>query len=96
MKLLGKKAIVTGANRSIGKAIAIAFAQEGADVVISYRSDEQVKSSLLMEVNPCLLMHKLHANIVNRGVDTAQQLIVYAFFIALKSFLMHNYSDIGT
>lgn len=40
MKLLGKKAIVTGANRSIGRAIAVAFAKEGADVVISYRSDE--------------------------------------------------------
>lgn len=41
MKLLGKKAVVTGANRSIGRAIAIAFAKEGADVVISYRSDEK-------------------------------------------------------
>ncbi|MFI5342724.1 MAG: SDR family NAD(P)-dependent oxidoreductase [Chlamydiales bacterium] len=41
MKLLGKKAIVTGANKSIGKAIAVAFAEEGADVVISYRSDEK-------------------------------------------------------
>lgn len=41
MKLLGKKAIVTGAYKSIGKAIAIAFAEEGADVVISYRSDEE-------------------------------------------------------
>jgi len=40
MKLLGKKAIVTGANKSIGKAIALAFAEEGADIVISYRSDE--------------------------------------------------------
>lgn len=40
MKLLGKKAIVTGANKSIGKAIAIAFAKEGADVVISFRSDK--------------------------------------------------------
>ena len=40
MRLLGKKAIVTGANRSIGRAIAIAFAKEGADVAISYRSDE--------------------------------------------------------
>lgn len=40
MKLEGKKAIVTGANRSIGQAIAIAFAREGADVLISYRSDE--------------------------------------------------------
>lgn len=40
MKLPNKKAVVTGANRSIGSAIAIAFAQEGADVLISYRSDE--------------------------------------------------------
>lgn len=40
MKLAGKKAIVTGANRSIGQAIAVALAREGADVVISYRSDE--------------------------------------------------------
>ena len=39
--LNGKKAIVTGANRSIGKAIALAFAKEGADVAISYRSDEK-------------------------------------------------------
>lgn len=41
MKLRGKKAIVTGANRSIGQAIAVAFANEGADVLISYRSDEE-------------------------------------------------------
>ncbi|KTC80680.1 short-chain dehydrogenases/reductases family protein [Legionella cherrii] len=34
-----KKVIVTGANRSIGQRIAIAFAEQGADVVISYRSD---------------------------------------------------------
>ncbi|CAM2852264.1 short-chain dehydrogenases/reductases family protein [Legionella steigerwaltii] len=36
-----KKVIVTGANRSIGQRIAIAFAEQGADVVISYRSDAQ-------------------------------------------------------
>lgn len=41
MKLKGKKAIVTGANRSIGQAIPVAFAKEGADVFISYRSDEE-------------------------------------------------------
>ena len=41
MKLKGKKAIITGANRSIGKAIAVAFAKEGADALISYRSDEE-------------------------------------------------------
>jgi NAD(P)-dependent dehydrogenase (short-subunit alcohol dehydrogenase family) len=39
MKLLNKKVIVTGANKSIGRSIAIACAKEGADVVISYRTD---------------------------------------------------------
>lgn len=41
MKLEGKKAIVTGANRSIGKEIALLFAKEGAELVISYRSDKK-------------------------------------------------------
>ncbi len=40
MKLSGKKALITGANRSIGQSIALAYAKEGADIVISYRSDQ--------------------------------------------------------
>jgi NAD(P)-dependent dehydrogenase (short-subunit alcohol dehydrogenase family) len=35
-KLHGKKAVITGGDSGIGKAIAIAFAREGADVLISY------------------------------------------------------------
>lgn len=35
-RLEGKKAIVTGADSGIGKAVAIAFAREGADVAVSY------------------------------------------------------------
>jgi NAD(P)-dependent dehydrogenase (short-subunit alcohol dehydrogenase family) len=38
-KLTGKKAIITGADSGIGKAVAIAFAREGADVLISYLAD---------------------------------------------------------
>ena len=33
-----KKALVTGASRGIGKAIALVLAQEGYDVAISYAS----------------------------------------------------------
>ena len=39
MKLDGKVAIVTGSSRGIGKAIAIGFAKEGADVVVAARTE---------------------------------------------------------
>jgi NAD(P)-dependent dehydrogenase (short-subunit alcohol dehydrogenase family) len=38
-KLTNRKAIITGGDSGIGKAVAIAFAREGADVLISYLSD---------------------------------------------------------
>lgn len=39
-KLTGKVALITGADSGIGKAVAIAFAREGADIVISYLSED--------------------------------------------------------
>jgi NAD(P)-dependent dehydrogenase (short-subunit alcohol dehydrogenase family) len=44
-KLTGKRAIVTGGSRGIGKAIARALAQEGADVVISARNQAQLDAT---------------------------------------------------
>lgn len=44
-KLKGKKAIITGGDSGIGKAIAIAFAREGADVLISYLDDIETKDA---------------------------------------------------
>lgn len=41
MKLQGKVALITGADSGIGQAIAAAFAQEGADVSITWHTDEQ-------------------------------------------------------
>ena len=40
-RLEGRKAIVTGADSGIGAATAIAFAREGADVVLSYLPEEE-------------------------------------------------------
>jgi len=40
-KLDGRRAIITGGDSGIGRAVAIAFAREGADVVISYLPEEE-------------------------------------------------------
>ena len=39
-KLEGKAAVITGGDSGIGRAVALAFAREGADVLISYLSEE--------------------------------------------------------
>jgi NAD(P)-dependent dehydrogenase (short-subunit alcohol dehydrogenase family) len=39
-RLQGKKAVITGADSGIGRAVAIAYAREGADVLISYLSED--------------------------------------------------------
>ena len=39
-KLVGKAAVITGGDSGIGRAVAIAFAREGADVLISYLNEE--------------------------------------------------------
>ncbi len=39
-QLTGKIAVITGADSGIGRAVAIAYAREGADVVISYLSED--------------------------------------------------------
>lgn len=40
MRLAGRAAVVTGSSRGVGRNVALAFAKEGADVLINYTSSE--------------------------------------------------------
>ena len=59
-KLQGKVAIITGGDSGIGRAVAIAFAREGADLLISYLDEEddaqEVKALVEQEARKVVLV----------------------------------------
>jgi glucose 1-dehydrogenase len=50
MKLAGRKALVTGSSQGIGQTIALRYAEEGADVVINYRSHPETAEETVEQV----------------------------------------------
>jgi len=50
MRLREKIAVVTGASRGVGRAIALAYAREGANVVVNYASNEAAADQVVREI----------------------------------------------
>jgi NAD(P)-dependent dehydrogenase (short-subunit alcohol dehydrogenase family) len=78
-KLAGKKAMITGGDSGIGRAVAIAFAREGADVLIAYLNEnddaQEVKALIEKEGRKAVLIAGNLSNpdhcrsVVKRAVD---------------------------
>jgi 3-oxoacyl-[acyl-carrier protein] reductase len=71
MNLTGKKALVTGASRGIGRATAIALAREGAEVIVNYISNQTAALEVEKEITRSGgLAHLVRADVsVQSGVD---------------------------
>ena len=59
-KLQGKVAIITGGDSGIGRAVALAYAREGASIVISYLNEtedaEEIQKVIQNEGHECILI----------------------------------------
>jgi NAD(P)-dependent dehydrogenase (short-subunit alcohol dehydrogenase family) len=83
-KLSGKIALITGGDSGIGRAVAIAFAREGADVAIVYLNEhkdaEETKAQVLEEGRTCHLIpgnlseEEFCRNAIEQTVRTFNQL----------------------
>jgi 3-oxoacyl-[acyl-carrier protein] reductase len=50
MRLKDKIALVTGSSRGVGRAVAVAYAREGAKIMINYTSNEKAAKEVVVEI----------------------------------------------
>ena len=72
--LKGQKALVTGSDSGIGRAVAIAFAQAGADVLVTFRSDDKKAFEVAEQVRAC------GSQVLVQQVDVSREDLVQAMF----------------
>jgi glucose 1-dehydrogenase len=69
--LSGQKALVTGANSGIGKGVAIALGQSGADVVVNYVDGDDAANAVVDEIRKCGANAYAHRADVSSETDVA-------------------------
>jgi len=72
MSLSGRVALVTGGSRGIGRAIALALAEDGADVAVNYRRDVEAARETVAEIEKLGRRARAYAASVDDGEACAR------------------------
>ncbi|AYD04608.1 SDR family oxidoreductase [Neorhizobium sp. NCHU2750] len=100
-RLSGKKAVITGGDSGIGRAVAIAFAREGADILISYLDEdedaEETKSWVEKAGRKAILLPGdiQYAPHCNEIIDTAVSQLGGIDILVNNAAHQASFSDIG-
>ncbi len=76
--LKGKKVLVTGASKGIGRAIALAFAEEGCDIAFNYANDLESAEKVCEEVRKC------NVKVLTTKADVSKIDEIYEFIKIIK------------
>ena len=77
--LTGKKALVTGGSRGIGRGIALTLAKQGADVAINYHAQEEEAKVVVAEIE------KMGRETMALQADVADAVSVAKMFVEIKT-----------
>jgi glucose 1-dehydrogenase len=88
--LSGQKALVTGANSGIGRAIAVALGHAGADVVVNYVSREEEAQKVVSEIQRCGARSYAHRADVSSEVEVERMIGTMVAELGTIDILVNN------
>jgi glucose 1-dehydrogenase len=88
--LQGQKALVTGANSGIGKAMALALGHAGADVVVNYVSREEEAQKVVAEIQRCGARAYAHRADVSSEADVERMFATMVAELGTIDILVNN------
>jgi NAD(P)-dependent dehydrogenase (short-subunit alcohol dehydrogenase family) len=90
MRLAGQVALVTGAQQGIGRAIAVALAQDGADVAVNYLDDRTAAAEVVAKVRGAGRRACLAQGDVSRARDADAMVARVASELGAPTILVNN------
>jgi NAD(P)-dependent dehydrogenase (short-subunit alcohol dehydrogenase family) len=90
MRLAGQVALVTGAQQGIGRAIAVALAQDGADVAVNYLDDRTAADEVVAKVRGAGRRACLAQGDVSRARDADAMVARVASELGAPTILVNN------